>query len=62
MKDKAQDALDSVSQGIEGAAGTVAKQGREARDAVEKSVKDQPMTTLAAAVAIGFVIGAIWKS
>ena len=28
---------------------------------VEKSIKEQPMTTLAAAAAIAFVLGAIWK-
>ena len=28
---------------------------------VEKSVKEQPMTTLAAAAVVGFVLGALWK-
>jgi ElaB/YqjD/DUF883 family membrane-anchored ribosome-binding protein len=53
-------------------AGDVSRQAREygekAQDAarqvrpfVEKSLKDQPMTTLAAAAAIGFVLGALWK-
>jgi ElaB/YqjD/DUF883 family membrane-anchored ribosome-binding protein len=28
---------------------------------VEKSMKDQPMATLAVASAIGFVLGAFWK-
>jgi ElaB/YqjD/DUF883 family membrane-anchored ribosome-binding protein len=28
---------------------------------VEKSMKQQPMSTLAAAAAIGFVLGALWK-
>ena len=51
----------------------VAQQGREAgervqevagnvRMAVDKSVRDQPMTTLAVAAALGFVLGALWKS
>ena len=31
------------------------------RPYVEKSIKEQPMTTLAAAAAIAFVLGAIWK-
>ena len=29
---------------------------------VDKSVKEQPLTTLAVAAGIGFVIGALWKS
>ena len=28
---------------------------------VEKSMKEQPMATLAAASVIGFVLGALWK-
>ena len=28
---------------------------------VEKSMKDQPMGTLAAAAVVGFVLGALWK-
>ncbi len=30
--------------------------------AIRRSVKEQPMTTLAMAAAVGFVLGAIWKS
>jgi ElaB/YqjD/DUF883 family membrane-anchored ribosome-binding protein len=30
--------------------------------AVRRSIQDQPMTTLAMAAAVGFVLGAIWKS
>lgn len=51
----------------------IAEQGRQATEqvqvvaenfktAVDKSVKDQPLTTLAIAAGIGFVIGALWKS
>ena len=32
------------------------------KSAVDKSVKDQPMATLAVAAAVGFVVGALWKS
>jgi ElaB/YqjD/DUF883 family membrane-anchored ribosome-binding protein len=32
------------------------------KGAVDKSIKDQPMATLAAAAAVGFVLGALWKS
>lgn len=31
------------------------------RDYVEKSVRTQPMMTLAVASAVGFVLGALWK-
>ena len=58
---------------VEGVASRVAEQGREAgqqvqevagniKGAVDKSVKDQPMTTLAVAAMVGFVLGALWKS
>ena len=30
--------------------------------AVDRSVRDQPMATLAMAAVVGFVLGAIWKS
>jgi hypothetical protein len=30
--------------------------------AVEKSLKNQPMTTLGFAVVMGFVLGALWKA
>jgi ElaB/YqjD/DUF883 family membrane-anchored ribosome-binding protein len=30
--------------------------------AVNKSLKDQPMTTLGMAAVVGFVLGALWKS
>ena len=53
--------------------GSAAKQGREAAERVEavagnlkgaldKSIKEQPMATLAIAAAFAFVLGAIWKS
>lgn len=32
------------------------------KNAVDKSVKDQPLTTLAVAAGVGFIIGALWKS
>ena len=32
------------------------------KGAVDKSVKDQPMATLAMVAVLGFVLGAIWKS
>jgi ElaB/YqjD/DUF883 family membrane-anchored ribosome-binding protein len=57
----------------QGAAQDIADKGRDAgervqevagnfRGAVDKSVREQPMATLAMAAVLGFVLGAIWKS
>ena len=73
MADKATDQFNKVADQVEGVASRVADQGREAgervqevagnlKGAVDKSVKDQPMATLAMAAAVGFVLGALWKS
>jgi ElaB/YqjD/DUF883 family membrane-anchored ribosome-binding protein len=72
LADTATDQLKGVADRAQDLAGDVSRQAREygekAQDAarqvrpfVEKSLKDQPMTTLAAAAAIGFVLGALWK-
>lgn len=34
---------------------------RQFKPFVEKSLKEQPMSTLAGAAAIGFLLGALWK-
>jgi ElaB/YqjD/DUF883 family membrane-anchored ribosome-binding protein len=73
IADKATDKFRDVADQAEHFAARVAEQGREAGDkvqevagnlksAVDKSVKDQPMATLAMAAVLGFVLGAIWKS
>jgi ElaB/YqjD/DUF883 family membrane-anchored ribosome-binding protein len=73
MAEKATDKFRDVADQAEHFAGRVAEQGREVGDkvqevagnlkgAVDKSVKDQPMATLAIAAVLGFVLGAIWKS
>jgi ElaB/YqjD/DUF883 family membrane-anchored ribosome-binding protein len=73
LKDKATDQFKKTADRVEGVASGAADQMREAGDragevagnfksAVDKSVKDQPMATLAMAAAVGFVLGAIWKS
>jgi len=73
LVDKAGKQFDRALDGAEGVARQVADQGREATErvgevagnikgAVDKSVKDQPMATLAVAAAMGFVLGALWKS
>ena len=73
LADKATDQARNVAQHVEELANNAAQQGREAgeriqevagnvKSAVDKSIKDQPMATLAVAAAAGFVLGALWKS
>jgi ElaB/YqjD/DUF883 family membrane-anchored ribosome-binding protein len=73
LADKATDQFSRAADSVENVASRVAEQGREAgervqqvagnlKGAVDKSVKDQPMATLAVAAMIGFVLGALWKS
>ena len=72
LTDAAADQFKKVADGAEELAGNVAQQAREygekAQAAVQnfkpfvkKSLKDQPMSTLAAAAAVGFILGALWK-
>jgi ElaB/YqjD/DUF883 family membrane-anchored ribosome-binding protein len=72
MADTATDRVKGVADQAQELAGDVSRQAREygekAQDAarqvkpfVEKSLKEQPMTTLAAVAVIGFVLGALWK-
>ncbi len=70
---KAGEQFDRAVEGADATIRSVAEQGREAgervqqvagnfKSAVDKSVKDQPMATLAVVGALGFVLGALWKS
>lgn len=70
---KASQQIDRALDGAKDAAREVVEQTSEAgqrvqavagnlKGAVDKSVRDQPMATLAVAAALGFVIGALWKS
>ena len=72
MADTATDQLKGAADRTQEFAADVTQQAREygekAQDAVrqvkpffEKSLKEQPMTTLAAAAVSGFVLGALWK-
>jgi ElaB/YqjD/DUF883 family membrane-anchored ribosome-binding protein len=69
MTDRATDQLKSMA---DRAADRVTEQGRGAgervqevagnlKGAVDKSVREQPMTTLALAAIAGFILGAMWK-
>jgi ElaB/YqjD/DUF883 family membrane-anchored ribosome-binding protein len=72
LADSATDQLRNVAENAQEIAGKVAEQAREYGDKaqevaknfkpfVEKSLKEQPMSTLAAAAAVGFALGALWK-
>ena len=71
LKDQATDQIKKVAGRVEGLASEAVDHLRETgagevagnlKGAVDKSVKDQPMATLALAAALGFVLGAIWKA
>jgi ElaB/YqjD/DUF883 family membrane-anchored ribosome-binding protein len=70
--DKAGEKLKDASANAQELAGNIAEQARqygekaqqaaqEFKPFIEKSMKQQPMGTLAAVAAIGFLLGAIWK-
>ena len=70
---KAGEQLERAYETADATVRSVADSGRQAgervqevagnfRSAVDKSVKDQPMATLAMVGALGFVLGALWKS
>jgi ElaB/YqjD/DUF883 family membrane-anchored ribosome-binding protein len=71
LKDQAADQIKKVAGRVEGLASEAVDHLRETgagevagnlKGAVDKSVKDQPMATLALAAVLGFVLGALWKS
>lgn len=73
LADKAAQLAEKTGEQIERTVQNFTDQGRQATEqvqvvadnfkkAVDKSVKDQPLTTLAIAAGVGFVIGALWKS
>ena len=73
LKDIARGQMECAGHAAEGVADRVAEQGRQASQgiqdvagnitgAVDKSLKERPMATLAMAAALGFVLGALWKT
>jgi ElaB/YqjD/DUF883 family membrane-anchored ribosome-binding protein len=73
LKEKASDQFGKAADQAERMANRVAEHGRDAGDrmqevvgnfkgALDKSVSEQPMATLAMAAILGFVLGALWKS
>ena len=66
--DKVKDAVESSHEIAGNVAEKVLEYGDEAqaaakqfRSSMEKTIKEQPVTVLAAACAIGFLLGAVWK-
>lgn len=73
LAQKAGQQIDRAMDTAQSAARTVSEQGKEATErmtevagnlkgALDKSVREQPMATLAVVAAFGFVLGALWKS
>jgi len=73
FKEKATDQFGKAADQAEQMSSRIADQGRQAgermqevagnfKGALDRSVHDQPMATLAVAAVIGFVLGAIWKA
>ena len=71
LKDQATGQIKKVAGQVEGYASDAMDKLRDTgagevagniKGAVDKSVKDQPMATLALAAVLGFVLGAIWKA
>ena len=73
LRETATRQFDKVADQVEGAVKSVTERGRDVghdvqevagniKTAVDTSVKDQPMATLAVAAVVGFVLGALWKT
>lgn len=60
--DSAEAAARSVADGSREASERVTEVAGNFKTAIDKSVRDQPLATLAVAGALGFVLGALWKS
>ncbi len=70
---KTAEITDRVAAQVESTVSDLAQRGREASrsmrevtdnfgTALDRSLERQPLTTLAMAVAVGFVMGALWKA
>jgi ElaB/YqjD/DUF883 family membrane-anchored ribosome-binding protein len=69
VKTPVKDPTSTAKQGIDSAAGQLqdvanqmTKVGGNVQKAVDKSLADEPYTTLFIVGALGFVLGALWKS
>jgi len=59
---KAQNATAQAENAAHDAANSMRDVANNFGNALNNSLKNQPMTTLAMAVAFGFVLGALWKA
>lgn len=62
IKGRARQTIDAASEVAGDAKQQVEDMAGSVKGAIDKSVKDQPLTTLLVAAGVGFVIGALWKS
>ncbi len=62
IKGRARQTIDAASEAAGDAKQQVEEMAGSVKGAIDKSVKDQPLTTLLIAGAVGFVVGALWKS
>ena len=62
VADKAEGMFTAAGEQLRGAADGASEVAGNVKSAVDKSVKDQPMATLAVVAAVGFMLGALWKS
>jgi ElaB/YqjD/DUF883 family membrane-anchored ribosome-binding protein len=59
--ESAQEIASNLTEQAKQYAGKAEQAARQFKPFVERSLKEQPMTTLAGAAVIGFVLGALWK-
>ncbi len=62
IKGRARQTIDAASEAAGDAKQQVEEMAGNVKGAIDKSVKDQPLTTLLIAGVVGFVVGALWKS
>jgi len=62
IKGRARQTIDAATEAAGDAKQQVEEMAGNVKGAIDKSVKEQPLTTLLVAAAVGFVVGALWKS
>jgi ElaB/YqjD/DUF883 family membrane-anchored ribosome-binding protein len=60
-KERIGEAVDEVQTRAKEAGDMVRDYANQAADKLDESLKTRPMTTLVGAMAVGFVLGALWK-
>ena len=59
---RGEDAMSSLSDRGREVGDNLQQVATNIKSAVDRSLRDQPLTTLGVAAVVGFVIGALWKS